>query len=176
MEQANQRSIAVSIFSRAGWITGSLHIAPETELARYLDGDDRFFRLTGVQLPSEESEREFFAMHADEALMLVPLEVKDQYVPPAEGSTRRDIACLLGEGTLFGALDVPPGARVSDYLMSRRGFIPVRRCRTPLMELPADLAEPLEMIYLNTRKIIGVTESNPVEIESRPQAAPFSET
>ena len=176
MEQANQRSIAVSVFTRAGWITGSLHIAPETQLGSYLDGNDRFFRLTEVQLPSEEGEREFFAMHADEALMLVPLEVKEQYVQAAEGSTRRDIACLLGEGTLFGALDVPPGARVSDYLMSRTGFIPVRRCRTPLMELPADLAEPLEMIYLNTRKIIGVTESNPIEVEVRPQAALFSET
>lgn len=175
MDQANQHSIPVSIFTRAGWITGSLHIAPATELASYLDGDDRFFRLTAVQLPSEEGEREFFAMHADEALMIVPLEVREQFVPPAEGSTRRDIACLLGEGTLFGAFDLPPGARVSDYLMSRKGFIPVRRCRTPLMELPPELAEPLEMIYLNSRKIIGVTESNPIEMEVRPQSALFSE-
>ena len=175
MEQANQRSTSVSIFTRAGWITGSLHIAPETELARYLEGDDRFFRLTDVQLPSEEGQREFFAMHVDEALLLVPRDVAAQYVAVPEGSTHRDIACLLGEGTLFGALDVPSGTRVSDYLMSRKGFIPVRRCRTPLIELPAELAEPLEMIYLNTHKIIGVTESNPVEMEVRPQAALFSE-
>ena len=174
MEQPNQRTIPVAIFSRAGWVTGLLHVAPHTELAHYLEGDDRFFRLTSVLLPAEESERAFFAMHADEALMLVPLESRDQYVVPAEGSTRKDIACLLGEGTLFGALDVPPGERVSDHLMSRRGFIQVRRCRTPLMELPAGLAEPLEMIYLNTRKIIGVAESNPVEIDTLPQTGAFS--
>ena len=175
MEQANQRSTPVSIFTRAGWITGSLHIAPEPELARYIGGDDRYFRLTAVQLPAEEAEREFFAMHADEALLVVPLEVREQYIPAPEGTTPRNIACLLGEGTLFGTLDVPADARVSDYLMGRRGFIPVRRCRTPLMELPADLAEPLELIYLNTRKVIGVAESNPVEMEVRPQAALFSE-
>lgn len=175
MDQESQRSTSVSIFTRAGWVTGSVHFAAERDLGWYLAGEDRFFRLTNVQLPAEEGEREFFAMYADEALMVVPLEIKEQYRPAPEGSKRRDIACLLGEGTLFGALDVPPDARVSDYLMSGQGFIPVRRCRTPLMELPVGIAEPIELIYLNTRKVIGVAESNPVEVESRPQGGQFSE-
>ena len=73
------------------------------------------------------------------------------------------------EPQAFGSLDVPPDARVSDYLMSGRRFIPVRRCRTPLLELPPEVAEPIEMIYLNSKKVIGVAESNPVESETRPQ-------
>lgn len=175
MSQEDQRTMAVGVFTRAGWVTGLLHIAAERDLAWYLDGDDRYFRLTDVQLPAEQARREFFAIYADEALMVLPLETAEQFLPAPEGSKRRDIACLLAEGTLFGALDVPPDARVSDYLMSGRRFIPVRRCRTPLLELPPEVAEPIEMIYLNSKKVIGVAESNPVEIETRPQGYIYPE-
>lgn len=175
MSQAEQRTTPVGIFTRAGWVTGQLHVASQRDLGWYLDGDDRFFRLTEVQLPAEHGLREFFAMYADEALLVLPLDNAEQYIVPPEGSTRRDVACLLAEGTLFGSLDVPPETRVSDYLMSGRRFIPIRRCRTPLMELPPEVVEPIEMIFLNSKKVIGVTESNPVEAEERPRANPYRE-
>lgn len=176
MSQAEQRTTAVGVFTRAGWVTGLLHIAAERDLGWYLDGEDRFFRLTEVQLPAEQAQREFFAVFADEALLVLPLESAEQYIAATDGSTRRDVACLLAEGTLFGSLDVPPDARVSDYLMSGRRFIPIRRCRTPLMELPPEVAEPIEMIYLNSKKIIGVTESNPIEAEERRRGNPYGES
>lgn len=175
MSQADQRTTAVGIFTRAGWVTGLLHIAAERDLGWYLDGEDRFFRLTEVQLPAEAAPREFFAMYADEALMVLPLETAEQFVPVPEGSTRRDIGCLLAEGTLFGSLDVQPETRVSDYLMSGERFIRIRRCRTPLFELPPEVVEPIEMVYLNSRKIIGVTESNPVEAEQKKLVNPYVE-
>jgi len=175
MSQAEQRTTTVGIFTRAGWVTGQLHIAAERDLGWYLDGDDRFFRLTEVQLPAEAAPREFFAMYADEALLVLPLDNAEQYVAAPEGSTRRDIACLLAEGTLFGSLDVPPDARVSDYLMSGRRFIPIRRCRTPLMELPAEIAEPIEILFPHTTKVIGVPESNPVGAEVPPPTSPYNE-
>jgi hypothetical protein len=175
MSQEEQRTTAVGIFTRAGWVTGQLHIAADRDLGWYLDGDDRFFRLTEVQLPAEEAPRDFFAMFAEEALLVLPLENAEQYVAAPDGSTRRDIACLLAEGTLFGSLDVPPDTRVSDYLMAGRRFIPIRRCRTPLMELPPEVSEPIEMIFLNSKKVIGVTESNPVEAEQRRLTNPYLE-
>lgn len=175
MSQAEQRTTAVGIFTRAGWVTGQLHIAAERDLGWYLDGDDRCFRLTEVQLPAEPGLREFFALYADEAVLVLPLETAEQVLAAPDGSTRRDIACLLAEGTLFGSLDVPPDARVSDYLMSGRRFIPIRRCRTPLMELPPETSEPIELIFLNSKKIIGVTESNPVEVEERRRPNPYVE-
>jgi hypothetical protein len=168
MSGAEQRTTQVGIFTRAGWVTGALHVAAGESLAAFLDGSERLFRLTDVQLPAEAAPREFFAMYAEEALMVLPLERSEQYLPAPAGSLRRDVGCLLAEGTLFGALDVPPGARVSDYLTSERRFLPVRRARTPLFELPADVAEPLEMIYVNARRIIGVTETNPVDAEQQP--------
>ncbi|MBI2213173.1 MAG: hypothetical protein HYU52_05960 [Acidobacteria bacterium] len=175
MSEAAQRTTSVGIFTRAGWVTGMLHIAAGRDLGWYLDGDDRFFRLTEVQLPAEAAPREFFAMYADEALMVVPFETGEQFVPVTEGAKRKDIGCLLAEGTLFGSLDVPPDARVSDYLMSGKRFIPIRRCRTPLFELPPELAEPIEMIYLNSKKIIGVTESNPIESNQARLVNPYLE-
>ena len=173
MSQHEQRTTPVGIFTRAGWVTGLLHVAAARDLAWYLDRDERFFRLTDVQLPAEAAPREFFAMLADEAVMVLPLDTAEQYLPAPEGSTRRDVGCLLGEGTLFGSLDVPPDARVSDYLMGGQRFIPIRRARTPLFELPAGVAEPLEMVYLNSRKIIGVTETNPVEAEQQKLTNPY---
>lgn len=175
MSQPVQRTTSVGIFTRAGWVTGLLHISAERDLGWYLDGDDRFFRLTEVQLPAEGAPREFFAMYAEEALMVLPLENAEQFLPAPEGSTRKDIGCLLAEGTLFGSLDVPPGERVSDYLMSGKRFIPIRRCRTPLFELPPEVSEPIEMIYLNSKKIIGVTESNPVESDQVKVVNPYME-
>ncbi|MFA6958886.1 MAG: hypothetical protein WC538_23690 [Thermoanaerobaculia bacterium] len=175
MSHPEQRTTAVGIFTRAGWVTGQLHLAAERDLGWYLDGDDSFFRLTEVQLPAEAAPRDFFAVYADEALLVLPLDNAEQYIAVPEGTSRRDIACLLAEGTMFGSLDVPLDTRVSDYLTSGRRFIPIRRCRTPLMELPPEVVEPIEMIFLNSKKVIGVTESNPVEAEVRARSNPYNE-
>ncbi|MBI2213174.1 MAG: hypothetical protein HYU52_05965 [Acidobacteria bacterium] len=161
MQHNRNRTVPVAIRSVAGWVTGRLHFEAETSMLRHLNESGAFFRLTDVMLPGEKRLRDFFAIHAREAAFVVPLSCEEEKHASeyAAESRRHEVACLLPEGPLFCSFDVLAGIRVSDYLMNHTQFIPVRRCWTPFRELPGTLSEPIEFGFLNSSRIVGVSEA-----------------
>ncbi len=162
MQNTDLRTVLVAIYTPAGWIRGTMHIGADQALLREINDGGSFFRLTEAQLPFEEGTRDFFAIQVGAASIVLPLETGEQYAtkdPPPETS-RRQVVCLLPEGTLLCHLDVPLEDRISDYLLEKGGFIPIRECTVPVMELPADVIQPLPIAYLNMEKIIGITETD----------------
>jgi hypothetical protein len=77
-----------------------------------------------------------------------------------------EIVCLLQEGTMLCILDVLEGCRVSDHLLNHEGFIAIREVRAPMMELPPGTIEPISIVYLNTQRIIGVTQTDAMKADA----------
>lgn len=171
MQNVGQRTTNVAVYSRAGWITGTIHIGADQTLLGELNDGGSFFRLTGVQLPMEEGKRDFFAIHAREATIVLPLETSMQYSdrePPNE-TMRHEVSCLMQEGTILCSIDVLEGCRVSDYLLNHHGFIPIRESHMPVMELPTVVVEPIPIAYLNTSRIIGLAETDSMKADPPPE-------
>lgn len=170
METMAHHTVRVAIYTRAGWISGTIHVAPDRSLLEEMNEGGSFFRLTDVSLPLEDSTREFFAMHSNAAVMVLPLDSRDQYAggKAPERTVQREIVALLAEGTLLCKIDVPEGSRVSDYLLGQSGFFPIRESHMPMMETPPGLIEPIPIAFLNVSRIIGVTEASPMQADMQP--------
>lgn len=180
MSNTGHRAVRVAIFTHAGWINGLIHVAPDRTLLTEINEGGSFFRLTEVSLPLEEYTRDFFAILARETTMVIPMETGDQYGSPAvpNGTESREVVCLLQEGTMLCHLDVLEGCRVSDHLLNHEGFITIREIRAPMMELPPGTIEPIPIAYLNSQRIIGVTESDAMKADAPKEeelATTFSE-
>jgi hypothetical protein len=181
MENSGHRTVRVAVFTHAGWISGLMHVPQDRTLLAEINEGGSFFRLTDASLPLEEYTRDFFAVLAREATMVIPLEVGDQYASRSvpDGITPRQIVCLLEEGTVLCNLDVLEGCRVSDHLLNHEGFITIREIHAPVMELPQGMIEPIPVAYLNSQRIIGVTESDAMkadpQVDDQETLSTFSE-
>lgn len=180
MNDASHPTSRVAIYTHAGWITGLIHLHPGRTLLSEINEGGSFFRLTDVSLPLEEARRGFFAVLAREATMVLPLDAAELYAARTEpnGTMPHEVAILLQEGTMLGLIDVLEGCRVSDHLLNREGFLTVRDIRVPIMELPPGVIEPIPIGYLNSSRIIGLTETDAMRADAAldEPASIFSET
>ena len=148
-----QDTVVSRIRTSAGEIRATFHIprghAFADHLARFT-----FWNLTNVSLPGMKEPAPFFSLRSAAALIVIP-EAREATLnlPPQQGiAERHRIACLLQRfGTVTGAIELRPDARVSDYLMHHSGFFCLRDAR--LGE-----EETFPVVLVNAAALVGVSE------------------
>lgn len=153
----------LGILTRAGWLTGALRVPRLHTLIDFLENSGEFFRLSDVHLPHQENPLSFLALHRTAAMFVAPLDGMQGYdiAPTTTQTTVHDVSCLFDHGMLVGKLEILTGIRVSDYLMHRGGFIPVRECSLRgAPYLPPESQQTFALALVNRDRIVGVSESH----------------
>jgi hypothetical protein len=156
-------AVPASIFTTAGWMTGTFHVPPIHAFGEWLDHTGDFFRLTDVRLPGESEPVPFFALQRHGVILVAPgIEIsppEDNRYPGAH-LVRRDVVIVLPEGILRGTLAVMPQIRVSDFVAHWPAFLPVHDAilanRDP--SRPPQ-TEPLPLVFINAPRIVGLSEA-----------------
>ena len=151
----------LGILSRAGWMTGTLHVPRLRLLSDAIDTAGDFLRLSDVTLPNQLGKVPFFALHRRAATFVVPMDDVKGYDINAITAAKNhfEVSCLFEQGAaLVGELEILVGLRVSDYL-THRGLMPVRRCRLHgVADLPEEAKVAFPLALVNREAIIGVSE------------------
>ena len=157
-----QRMIACRILTLAGWIEGTMHLPQGGTLLAFLGRGEPLFRLTETWLPGEHAPHPFFALQRDAVIAVSPISITEPLDatvgPPA--ITRR-ISWLLGSGGVIeGTLELAERMRVSDYLTTHSGFVPMRDCRVMLPPTARGRFDEtnVTLLALQSNRAIGVTE------------------
>jgi hypothetical protein len=155
--QPEQREIPARLLTRAGWLTGTLHVPKLQSLLDFLNHPTDFFKLTNASLP-HGLQADFFALQRDSVSLVVPgvEESELRLNRPAGEHERHDICCLLDTGSLDATLGILKDIRVSDYLHSHSGFCVMRDCKTHGSE-----GQEAPIVLVNTDQLVGVTEPAP---------------
>ena len=159
LAESVQRKLA--ILSGGGWITGTLRVAKMPVLIDAIEGIGEFLRLSEVRLPNTPAPIPFFALHRSSVMYIVPLDdpQRAETTPFTKPTLIHEVSCLFDQGVLSGTLEILTGMRVSDYLVQRAGFMPVRGCTwhgAAATGAPATF--PLALV--NRQRVVGVSESS----------------
>jgi hypothetical protein len=154
-----QRELAASMFTVAGWITGSFLIPKLRHFSDFLNQPQEFFKLKAVRLPGLEKELPFFVLQRNSIIFVVPAD-DDDLVPAVGGEKlEREVSCAFANGVVSGTLDVLKGVRVSDFLMSRAGLFVLRNCSTFIRTgATPEVRHNIPYVIVNSERVIGVSE------------------
>jgi hypothetical protein len=156
------RRVSVNVLTELGWLSGVFNLPPYQSLVDFLAPGVQVIKFTNVRLPNTTDEIPFVALRR-EAVRLIEPTLNDELVE-ASGSvgrtTPREVACLLPEGRLRGALEVLVNVRVSDFLRQQASLIVMRRCiLAPYGEtLESPKARQLGTVVINLASAVGVAE------------------
>jgi hypothetical protein len=151
----------LGILTMAGWLTGTLRVPRLHTLVDFIDTSHDFLKLSDVHLIEHDQRLPFLALQRSAAMFIAPLDdqPRKDTLPRSPETTEREVACLFDHCILVGKLDVFKGTRVSDYLMHRGGFIPVRECTLRGGGyLPPEARGTFELALVNRSRILGVSE------------------
>jgi hypothetical protein len=124
-----QRQIQARILTGPGWILGTFHVPEKQGFVEFLNGEGHFYTLTEVTLPGSTKPLPFFAMSRAAAVLIVPgADDNLSEEESQEGGREARLSCLLEEGLLMGAIDLPAKTRVSDYLMQSNRHFLIKNC------------------------------------------------
>lgn len=153
-EQAT-RQIDVTVFTPTGWLRGALELPKEQALLAHLEEPAPFFKLTGVSLPQDGLPVPFLALRRDAALIIVP----ETSIRPHTGgeSSHRHVTCLLSQGVVRGNIEVLVQDRLSDFLLSHRGFVNVLDATVHTSGEDKHRG-PFDLVVLNAASVVGVAE------------------
>jgi len=151
-----QSTVVAQVRTAADDLRASFHIPKDHGFADHL-GKFAFWNLTNVTVQWAPEPLPFFSLRAAAALIVIPEgDEADLRLAPAHGPTdKHRIACLLESGAVTGDIELPPGARVSDYLAHHAGFFLLRNARLDSQAGKAPL------VLVNAAALVGVSEPGP---------------
>ncbi len=166
-----QTAIPVIVFTPSGFIRGTLHLPEVKTLPSFLNAQDEILKLTEAVLPGSDLVHPFLALHKSAILLVVPQGGPDSPRPAfaAGGRELRPVTCLLSQGSIRGHLDVPENLRTSDFLLRNTGFIEFHQCfvgSTSYFDPNEATGQPLPLVIVNSRNMVGVTEEAMVPVGS----------
>ncbi|MBX3248035.1 MAG: hypothetical protein KF901_12715 [Myxococcales bacterium] len=159
-ERPEQRRVLVRLLTRAGWITGKLHVPVAQPLLDYLEEPRTFVSLSDVKLPAGE-ELSFLAVAMSGIVLVQPMA--DELVEAVSRSTSRtvlhQVSCLFEGGMVLGTLALSADRRVSDELLAAKGFVVVGHC-TIGIDAPGKgpAVEAGIHVLVHAPALLGVTE------------------
>lgn len=158
-----QAAIPVIVFTPSGFIRGILHLPPGKTLQSFLNSQDEILKLTEAVLPGSDQVHPFLALHRSAITLVVPQGTLEAPKPAISGPQReqRLVTCLLSLGSMRGYLEVPESLRTSDFLLRNTGFIEFHQCyvgSTTYFDPSEATGEPLPLVIVNSRNMVGVTE------------------
>lgn len=162
-----QRRVSANIFTPCGWLFGFFHIGKQHSFLESLNSMHTFLKLTDVELAETEECMEFFALHRNAALLIIPNEEESrlQTVATPADTCSQPVTAMLDVGLVHGELWLMPDIRLSDFLMNCAGFFVMRNCVSELWEDRSSGAPEqrpvMPVVLLNAHQVIGITELGP---------------
>ena len=155
------RNVAATVYTSAGWISGSYVLPPIQGFLDFLNQTKSFVKLTSVQLP-DGSQTPFLAMPRSVSLVIVP-DQSDTNLQARSGTgltSPHRVLCLLDAGVVEGTLEIANNLRVSDYLMQHTDFIALRDATIRFASAPAPqhLPETIPFLVVFAGGLVGVSE------------------
>jgi hypothetical protein len=148
--------LPVRVHTPVGWIGGRLAMPEGQRVTEHLDHSGSHLRLVEVALPGRATLADFFALRRDAAILVVPeTEIE---LERRDGATAHSVICLYDEGTLHGTLHLPPGVRLSDYLMTTTGYVAVTDCRLRGRGGDYTREQRMPVVFVNPSRVIGFSE------------------
>ena len=159
----NQRSIPANVLTRAGWLTGTFHIAERSRFVDAMNRPTEFMRLTDVSMRGRFDSLPFLGLQRSAMILIVPpaTETQLQWRPEVEPLEKHDVACLLDLGVVYGTVDVLKNVRVSDYFVHKTDFVLLTNARlrvgAPGATNVAEQKQPF--VVVNASCVIGVSDT-----------------
>lgn len=163
MALAPQQPITIIALTASGYISGIVHLLARKNLRTLLNAQDEILKLTHAVLPGSPQSHPFLALRKGSALLIVPKADPELFKPEPSAwqKAQRRVTCLLEHGSIQGYIEVPENVRTSDFLLRNPGFIEFRECYlgpNPQLDQQERTGEPLPIVYVNARSMVGVTE------------------
>ncbi len=161
MYKPHQRQVAVDILTAAGWVSGVMHVPAKTSLTAALNKRTQFVPLTHVNEGESPDSPTFLALRRESIIAVVPREAeKDEHAYVAPGLLdRAGMRCLLADGCVEGTASVLGGQRLSDFLETNAGFVPL--CAATVVIGSEDARTGMPLVILNLSHVLAVTEVEP---------------
>lgn len=155
-----QREVSSSMYTTAGWISGTFMVPKLRHFNDYLNHPHPFFKLKAVRLPGLDKEIPFFVLQRSSIIFIIPDAQDDALVSPIGGEKmEREVSCAFANGVVSGTLDILKGVRVSDFLMSRAGLFVLRNCSVFVRTgASPDIRHNVPHVMVNADRVIGVSE------------------
>ncbi len=160
--QPDIREIPGHCYAAVYWVSGAICLPARRALQDHLNQSEAFLRLRGARIAGADSELSFLALRRDSISMIAPSERAERLQRDGVGRQQeRRVTCLLEAGVVTGTLELMASLRVSDHLMREAGFILLRDCGLvwAARRAPLPFASPVPVLLLNTRHILGVTDT-----------------
>lgn len=155
-----QRDLPATIYTTAGWISGTFMVPKLRHFNDYLNHPHPFFKLKTVRLPGLDKDIPFFVLQKTSIIFIIPEPGDEALVSPIGGEKiEREVSCAFANGVISGTLDILKGVRVSDFLMAKAGLFVLRNC-SAFLRTPAgsDVRHNIAHLMANSERIIGVSE------------------
>jgi len=158
-----QQPVTLIALTSSGYISGTVHLQAMKNLRTLLNAPEELLKLTDARLPGGSQVQPFLALRKGSAHLIVPKAGPELLgsEPSSWQKARRRVTCLLEHGSIRGYIEVPENLRTSDFLLRSPGFLEFHDCFLgPHPHLgPEELtADPLPLVYVNSRSMVGVTE------------------
>lgn len=146
-----QQQLAARVFTGAGWLEGTFHLAQKHAFPEYL-AHHTWYPLTDVVM-AKLGTLPFLALAREETFVVAP-----QSEAPAlsEGYVSTKATLLMPGGAIDGVIELAPGLRLSDLVTRSAGFLLVKQANVRVW---ADAgAHYFEWLLVNPQRLVGVTE------------------
>ena len=159
-----QQPVTIIALTSSGYLSGTVHLLAMKNLRTLLNAQDEILKLTDAVLPGSKQVEPFLALRKGSALLIVPKADPELFKPEPSAwqKSQRLVTCLLDLGSIRGYIEVPENIRTSDFLLRSPGFIEFRECflgPNSHLEATEITGEPLPLVYVNSRRMVGVTEA-----------------
>jgi hypothetical protein len=159
------RRVDVQLFTRAGWVTGTLRVPVKSRLIEHLNHSREFISLTDVRFETQPDPIPFFAVQRDAIMLLIPPEGEVISAATIEEMVVHPLSAMIELGTLYGQFKTLKSVRVSDFISATRGFFHLEHCDLVLGDRwGREIKEAHRPhVLVNIKHVIGVTEDSPAE-------------
>ena len=157
-----QRTVAASVLTTAGWITGEFHILENGYLVEQLEAVDEFYKLTNASLIGIDTVVPFFALQRDSIELVVPIEDK-LLQRDLKDSRQETVHVMFDDGVIRGDLAWRQNIRLSDFVTRQSGFILLTNCEIQFGHVlhGEKSVRHADAVVMNVRHVVGISEEAP---------------
>ena len=165
MYNAQLRRVNVQLYTRVGWVTGTMRAPVKSRLIEHLNHSREFLSLTDVRFETQPDPIPFFAVQREAIILLVPPPNEMIAAPMIEEMEVHPLSCMLELGTLYGEFKTLKSVRVSDFISATKGFFHLENCDLVLGDRFGHHINEAHRphVLVNIKHVIGVTEDSPEE-------------
>ena len=160
LHQGKQIPTVARMYTRRGWMHGTMRLVPNQTVMDFLDHSNRFITFTKVQLAAYEQEVDYLSFQREAIGLFLAPEGSEWKLRAAEGQVKSvRVLCLFDQGAVRGTLDIPARVRVSDYFMNRDGFVQLTNAHVRLPDPQGQRTNEVHpLAIVNSAHILGVSE------------------